>query len=989
MRSPGTRTCPFRPEDRRTSPPVRVRRNGYESVQVNVDANGNNIVGDAANEPSIAVDPTNPLRMAIGWRQFDTITSDFRQAGWAYTTDGGQTWTFPGVVDPGVFRSDPVLDADADGNFYFYSLDDDFDCQMFISSNGGVSWGDPTEARGGDKAWMAIDRTEGIGHGNIYCTWEGRFTRSTDGGLTYMEPIEIPNQPQRGTLAVGPDGAVYVVGSSGWFVRSSNAQNPAETPEFELSVVPPVACCPEYHGPNPGGLLGQPWVACDYSGGPHHGNVYLFGAAWDEATFARSADRGQTWSEPIRVDDDLEGDFAWRWFGTMSVAPNGRIDVIWNDTRNSGVDDISETFYSYSIDGGQTFAPNVPVTPPWNSWFGWPGIQQKIGDYYDMVSDNAAAYLAYAATFNGEEDVYFLRIKPDCNENGIHDGTDLASGASDDVNGNWVPDECDDCNDNGILDDGDIADGTSQDCNSNSVPDECDVADGTSSDVNGNEIPDECDWCPTEEFSRILASDGTAYDSFGCSLSICGDIVVVGAYGDDDNGTGSGSAYVFQLDGMHWAERAKLMASDGAAGDYFGWSVSISGDTVVVGARGDDDGGSHSGSAYVFVQPPGGWSGTLNEDAKLLASDGAAGDYFGLSVSISGDTVVVGAYADDNGYDSGSAYVFVKPGAGWSGTLHENAKLLASDGAGGACFGRSVSISGDTVVVGAFGDNDNDYDSGSAYVFVKPGAGWSGTLHESAKLRASDGAADDYFGWSVSISGDTVVVGAEKDDDYRRDSGSAYVFQFDGANWTEQVKLLPGEEGRADDRFGWAVAILGDTVVIGATERVNGPGSASMFARYGSGWIKLAKLRASDGASGDRLGYSVAIGGNVAVVGAAYADVGGLEDAGAVYVLHGVADCNDTGTLDVCDIAAGVSADVNGNGVPDECEGPGDLNCDGVVNADDIDPFVLALVSAGNAEPFDDYSAAYPDCDPTLADVNADGCVNLFDIDAFINLLTG
>lgn len=135
---------------------------------------GGNIAGDAGNEPSIAVDPTNPARMAIGWRQFDNISSDFRQAVVGYTTDAGSSWTFPGVIDPGVFRSDPVLDADADGNFFYNSLTasypstDKFECRVYKSVNGGATWDSGAYAYGGDKQWQTIDTTDGIGRGNIY-----------------------------------------------------------------------------------------------------------------------------------------------------------------------------------------------------------------------------------------------------------------------------------------------------------------------------------------------------------------------------------------------------------------------------------------------------------------------------------------------------------------------------------------------------------------------------------------------------------------------------------------------------------------------------------------------------------------------------------------------------------------------------------------------------------------------------------------------------
>ena len=202
--------------------------------------------------------------------------------------------------------------------------------------------------------------------------------------------------------------------------------------------------------------------------------------------------------------------------------------------------------------------------------------------------------------------------------------------------------------------------------------------------------------------------------------------------------------------------------------------MSVSGDTIVVGADRDDGNESFSGSAYVFEKPVGGWA-DAPQTAKLTASDGAAGDYFGRSVSVSGDTIVVGAHGDgDNGSFFGSAYVFKKPSGGWMDAT-ETAKLTASDGAAEHRFGRSVSVSGDTVVVGAYGDDDNGFRSGSAYVFEKPSGGWMDAT-QTAKLTASDGASGDVFGVSVSVSGDTVVVGAYGDDDNGSASGSAYVF---------------------------------------------------------------------------------------------------------------------------------------------------------------------------------------------------------------------
>jgi len=411
---------------------VPVALGPFASVQVNVDANGANIPGDAANEPSIAVDPTNPDRIAIGWRQFDTVASNFRQAGYGYSTDGGRTWTFPGVIEPGVFRSDPVLDFDANGTFYYDSLSipSNFEAHVFRSIDGGATWGSPVFAFGGDKQWFTIDRTGGPGAGNLYQAWNvfgsccgnDTFNRSLDGGATFGVPTSIPGMPDFGTLAVGPAGELYVCGwdPSGLIdfvvARSTDAHLPA-TPSFTTVVVDLGGdfALGSTGAPNPGGLLGQAWIAVDRSGGPNDGHVYALASVDPpgpdplDVRFARSTDGGATWSPSVRVNDDPSDPDSWQWFGTMSVAPNGRIDVVWNDTRASGAANVSELYLASSADGGLSFSANRVASPAFDSWLGWPN-QNKIGDYYDMISDATGAHLAWAATFNGEQDVYYLRI---------------------------------------------------------------------------------------------------------------------------------------------------------------------------------------------------------------------------------------------------------------------------------------------------------------------------------------------------------------------------------------------------------------------------------------------------------------------------------------------------------------------------------------------------------------------------------------------------
>jgi hypothetical protein len=405
------------------------------------------------------------------------------------------------------------------------------------------------------------------------------------------------------------------------------------------------------------------------------------------------------------------------------------------------------------------------------------------------------------------------------------------------------------------------------------------------------------------QVAKLTASDGEARDRFGASVSISDDTVVVGAYGDDDNGYGSGSAYIFRRDQSGdgaWGQVATLTAADGASGDLFGYAVSISGDTVVVGAFEDDDNGPSSGSAYIFGRSQGGtdvWGQAAKHPAPLALT--ARRDHFGVSVAADGDTIVVGAHGDDdNDSDSGSAYVFRRDQGG-ADAWGQVAKLTASDGADGDSFGTSVSISGDTVVVGAYGDDDNGYDSGSAYVFGRDQGG-ADAWGQVAKLTASDGASDDSFGTSVSISGDTVVVGAYRDDENGSDLGSAYIFGRDqgGTDAWGQVAKLTASDGASYDYFGSSVSISGDTVVVGAhNDDDNGDdsGSAYIFGRDQRGtdaWGQLAKLTASDGASYDTFGTSVSISGDTVVVGARRDDDNG-PNSGSAYIFgrdHGGVD---------------------------------------------------------------------------------------------------
>ncbi len=371
----------------------------------------------------------------------------------------------PGVLEQGVFRSDPVLDADNAGRFFYNSLraeGSNFWCEVYPWEAAGISWQEPVFAHGGDKQWMSVDRSGGIGDGNIYSHWtsywgatgDNAFNRSTDNGQTFDYPAVMPGSPYWGTTTVGPDGTVYVVGlaQSGplpivvaWSTTAKDPMNPLAmdgSSYLDLGGSPASFISAS---PNPEGLLGQIWIATDHSGGPNQGNIYVLGSVDPPGSdpldvhFIRSTDGGQTWDPPVTINDDPAGGNAWQWFGTMSVAPNGRIDVIWNDTRNgpSGYD--SELHYSFSGDGGQTWSANVALSPPFDPHLGWPN-QNKMGDYYEMASDRTGADVAWAATFNGEQNVYYLRIGDrDCNGNSIGDSTEI------DSDHDGIIDECDNC----------------------------------------------------------------------------------------------------------------------------------------------------------------------------------------------------------------------------------------------------------------------------------------------------------------------------------------------------------------------------------------------------------------------------------------------------------------------------------------------------------------------------------------------------------------
>lgn len=437
--------------------------------QVNTTPAGLNIVGDAANEPSLAVDPNDPRRIAVGWRQFDTIASSFRQAGCAYSRDAGRTWTRVGPLEPGVFRSDPVLRSSSNGTFFYYSLKvvgNSYLAGMFVSTDGGATWSAPQSIPGGDKQWFTIDTSASPSNGFHQTSWNvagnpfapAVYTRSITGGASFQTPTTLPGGPPIfGVQTLGPDGELYIGGTNASgpglaAVKSLNAGNPAVTPPT-FAATGTVAIAGDLTtsaAVNPVGLAGQVWVDVDHTSGPSRGWVYLLASVDPdtgpdplETRFMRSRDGGATWDPFVRVHDDPPASNSFQWFGTMGVAPNGRIDVIYNDTSEDTVTNrLTRTRYTFSTDQGASWAPSQPLTIAWNPLVGWPQ-QNKIGDYYDLRSDNVGVSAIISTTVNAEQDVFFVRIGEfDCNNNGVGDSTEIALGQAKDCDSDGVPDAC-------------------------------------------------------------------------------------------------------------------------------------------------------------------------------------------------------------------------------------------------------------------------------------------------------------------------------------------------------------------------------------------------------------------------------------------------------------------------------------------------------------------------------------------------------------------
>lgn len=387
------------------------------------------------------------------------------------------------------------------------------------------------------------------------------------------------------------------------------------------------------------------------------------------------------------------------------------------------------------------------------------------------------------------------------------------------------------------------------------------------------------------QLAELSPSQRMAKDWFGISIAIGGNTVVVGQY--DANIENTGAAYVYVKPKNGWTnmtQTAKLTPSD--SGEGFGTSVAISGNVIVVGAANASnqrDPAAGPGAAYVFVKPASGWT-DMTETAKLTASDGQPGDAFGNSVSISGNTIAVGAiFVTDksgNGF-AGKAYVFVRPHAGWTGKLTETAQLTASDSQLLNYMGASIAINGGTVLVGAYGHNNFQ---GVGYVFVKPSGGWS-SMTQTAELSASHGKASDFLGFAGALIGKTAVLGAPG---VGQGKGLAYVFVEPARGWANMTETarLRGVNSIAGDSFAQAVAVTNLQIVIGApgatVDSQFGQGAIYLFTKPSTGWkstFHARELTASDGVGNDNFGVSVGNGQNAVVAGSI-----GNQNPGAAYV---------------------------------------------------------------------------------------------------------
>ncbi len=375
---------------------------------------------------------------------------------------------------------------------------------------------------------------------------------------------------------------------------------------------------------------------------------------------------------------------------------------------------------------------------------------------------------------------------------------------------------------------------------------------------------------------KICPEDGIAGDEFGVFVSISGNYALIGASAAKVGETTCGAAYIFKNESDNWVQQAKFVPDSPDSDDLFGKILKIDGDHALVTAYNDDDMGTNAGAAYIYKRTDDNWA--LQD--KLYAEDAAAFDIFGVAADISGDRAIIGAFGDDdNGFFSGSAYVFVLQGGEWV----QEAKLLPSDGATDDKFGRSVAISDDYAVVCGVLDDDNGEESGSVYIFRRNGSSWT----QEAKITPEDGAPNDRFGRSISIAGNYVAISAAQKDEHGLDgSGSAYVFKYEDGQWVQQSKLVPDDLGEGD-LMGYCITSNEDFVAISAhlnDEMAADAGAFYLFHREGDQWSQAAKVTAENPAEMDYFGICVDICGDKLITGAPLDQSEAGIECGTAYV---------------------------------------------------------------------------------------------------------
>ena len=375
----------------------------------------------------------------------------------------------------------------------------------------------------------------------------------------------------------------------------------------------------------------------------------------------------------------------------------------------------------------------------------------------------------------------------------------------------------------------------------------------------------------------ILPSDGKTEDYFGYSVATDGNSVLVGAYKADTKGVmDAGAAYVYVLNHSGWSQQAKLVAELSFAEDTVGGKVALKNDVAVLGAMNRDDKGKDSGAVIIFERQSHNWRQTQ----VLTAPDAKPGDAFGQSVSLTENHLVVGAPRNDAlGEDSGAAYIYKRDKGKW----RYQSKITASDGAAGDLFGISLDTHGSTIIVGADLHDDKAENAGAVYVYSLEEKQWK----EEAKLMANDGNKTDIFGVRVALFDNTALISARRDDieGVGIDAGSAYVFERHKGVW-RQISKLTSPDGAADDRFGRAVALTKDTAIISAMNNdANGidTGAIYIFKKESGDWNFASKITAKVSSSKDRFGWNVALSNRFAVVSAPNHDKNGM-DSGAVFI---------------------------------------------------------------------------------------------------------